>query len=286
MSPLVTVVCLCYNHARFVQEALESVWAQTYRNIELIVVDDASTDESKRVIERLLQNKPGITFIALTKNEGNCRAFNRAWHIAKGEFIIDLAADDVLLPERVEKGVAAFSERSEIFGVQFGDAEWIDEEGRSLGFHSDRYPFQTIPQGDVYTEVIQRYFINSPSMMVRRSVFERLCGYDENLAYEDFDFWVRASRSFYFFYLPDVLVKNRKLPGSLSQLQFKRGSPQQLATYKVCQKILEMNTTPEEQRALDKRIGYELVKSLQRGDWSLAGRYILLWRKNRKKSFR
>ncbi len=281
MRPLVTVVCLCYNHARFVQEALESVWAQTYTDIELIVVDDASTDGSKRVIENLLRNKPGTTFISLEKNEGNCRAFNRAWRLAKGQFIIDFAADDVMLPERVEKGVNAFADKSELYGVQFGDAEWVDEQGQSLGFHSDRYPFQTIPQGDVYTEVIQRYFINSPSMMVRRAVFEQLNGYDETLAYEDFDFWVRAARHFYFFYLPEVLVKNRKVAGSMSQQQFRRGSPQQVTTFTVCQKILQMNRSRQEQRALDRRIRYELAKSIQRTDFLLAYKYSLLWWNNR-----
>ena len=92
--PVVSVICLCYNHKRFVEEAIQSVLDQTYSNVELIVVDDSSTDGSQAVIESLMANNPAVKFIPLSSNQGNCRAFNLGWKYASGKYIIDLSADD------------------------------------------------------------------------------------------------------------------------------------------------------------------------------------------------
>jgi glycosyltransferase involved in cell wall biosynthesis len=256
-----------------VKEAIESVLAQTYDNIELIVVDDASTDNSAAIIKDIISDHPGIKFIGLTSNVGNCAAFNKGWKASSGEFIIDLAADDLLYPDRIQKGVTDSLKHDDIYAVQFGDAEFINEAGETVGFHSDRFPHHTVPAGDVYKHVIERYFICSPSMFVRRSVFEKLNGYDETLAYEDFDFWIRSSRDFWYFYCPTVLVKKRIVKGSMSDQQFKKGNSQQLSTYRVCEKIRQLNKTGEEDAAMDVRLLYELRKAIGRFDLGMAWKY-------------
>src|SRR5258705_6164145 len=106
--PLVSVICLCYNHARFVSEAIGSVQRQTYSRIQLVVVDDASADKSAQVIRESIRNCPEIIFLSLPQNLGNCRAFNKGLAVSTGSFIIDLAADDVLMPYRVQAGLNAF----------------------------------------------------------------------------------------------------------------------------------------------------------------------------------
>ncbi|HET9054287.1 MAG TPA: glycosyltransferase, partial [Cyclobacteriaceae bacterium] len=206
---LVSVVCLCYNQARFVEEAIQSVLNQSYLNVQLIVVDDASTDNSADVIKTVLRAHPEVPFLELPENLGNCKAFNRGLALTKGSFIIDLAADDVLLPDRIEKGVQVLLEKGQTYGVHFSDAEIIDENNVHLYNHSERFPHYTIPQGDVYAEIIRRYFICPPTVMFTRQVADVLGGYDEALSYEDFDFWIRASRTFNFVYSPDVLVRRR-----------------------------------------------------------------------------
>ncbi len=284
-TPLVSVVCLCYNHERFVEEALQSVRNQTYPNIQLIVVDDYSTDESVEVIKRVLSDFPGAEFMACLSNLGNCIAFNKGFEKTKGDFIIDLSADDVLLPERIEKGVKIFQSVGVEVGVNFGDAEQIDETGKSLGFHSDRFPHDTIPRGDVYREVISGYFINSPTMMVRRTVFEKLGGYDESLAYEDFDFWVRSARYFKYCYTAEPLVKRRIVASSLGQKQYNKGSKQLGSTFKVCEKAYALNKTSEENDALKKRIRYEIRHALRLGEIRLAWEYWKLARKTDEGTF-
>jgi len=277
-TPLVTVICVCYNHSRFVNEALDSVINQTYPNIELIVIDDGSTDGSGKVIKKWVMGHPQVTFILNAKNIGYCKTFNKAWHISKGDLIIDLAADDILIPERVELGVKLLEQGGVDFGVTFSDAVYINEQGKELSRHSDKYPHETVPQGDIYKEVIERYFICSPTIMFKRSVLTSLQGYDESLAFEDFDFWVRASRNFRFIYSPEVLVKKRIVDSSMSASQFDKSSPQRWSTHTVCEKIKFLNKTAEENNALKKRLRYEIGVSLQAFDFKLVRAFWKLYR--------
>lgn len=277
-SPLVSVICLCYNHAPFVEEAILSVLHQTYAEIELIVVDDASSDDSVNLIEKLVSTHSQIKFIRLDKNVGNCAAFNIGYKQSKGMYIIDFAADDILLPNRVEEGVNALEGAGMQHGVQFSDALLINADGIELGLHSNKYPHVSIPQGDIYTNVINRYFISGPTMLVRRIVLDTLNGYDEELAYEDFDFWVRSARLYKYLYIPKPLVKRRVLPHSMKNKQFVKGSSQLRSTFMVCNKIKELNETHEENAALKQRIRYEIKVCLKLFDLSLAIDYLKLLR--------
>lgn len=274
---MVSVICLCYNQSRFVEEAINSVLGQSYSNIQLIVVDDHSIDDSVSVIEACLNKYPQITFFPLPKNVGYCKAFNYALRHAEGEYIIDLAADDVLLPERIHKGVNSLIKAGPRYGVNFTDAEWITEGGSLLYRHSDRFPHEGVPQGDVYRELIQRFFICSPTMMYRTATIRSLDGYDESLAYEDFDFWIRSSRDFYYCYTPEVLVKKRIVKHSMSHKQFSFGSPQLYSTYRVCQKIMTLNRNKAEQEALAKRIRYEIGVCMRLFSLPLMMKYLSLY---------
>jgi glycosyltransferase involved in cell wall biosynthesis len=279
--PLVSVICLCYNHARFVKEAIASVRQQTHTRVQLVVVDDASTDNSVQVIGESIRDYPEIRFLSWPQNIGNCRAFNKGFAMSTGSFIIDLAADDVLMPNRLAAGINAFASLGPDFGVHFSDAELIDEGGNRIGYHADRFPHPSIPQGDIYKDLISRYFINSPTMMMRRSVLENLGGYDESLAYEDFDFWIRSSREWKFGYTPEPLVKKRIVKNSMSGDQYRKDSIQLVSTFRVCEKILHLNRTMDETKALNKRIRYEMRKVISLGEWSLALRYFKLLLRNR-----
>lgn len=283
--PLVSVICLCYNQARFVKEAIESVLNQTYPAVELIIVDDASTDNSVKVIQDFIAKKPGIQFLQLPENLGNCKAFNRALPLAKGKFIIDLAADDVLIPRRIEVGVRELTEKGNMYGIHFSDAVMINEHGRELGLHSGKFPHDTIPQGYVYEQIIKRYFICPPTVMVTRAVMDKLQGYDESLTYEDFDFWIRSSRAFKYVYSPSVLVKRRISKGALSNKQFKIFTEHSQTTFRVCHKIMILNRNVSEQQALSKRILYEIKLNLRLLNWRIAANYVGLWFRNLRQTF-
>lgn len=244
------------------EEAIASVFSQTYRNIEVILADDGSTDGSAAVIKQLQQKYPALITIVSAENKGNCQAFNEAYRQSHGDFIIDLAADDVLMPYRIEKQINFFKGLDESHGVVFTDALYIDKKGKFLRNHFEylfnRGLIRSVPQGDVYKDVLSYFFIASPTMMVKRVVFEKLDGYDETLAYEDFDFWVRSARYFKYGFLNEKLTKIRKTGRSMSSALYRRGDKQLYSTYLVCRKAMTLNKTYEDKRALIKRIRYEL----------------------------
>jgi len=269
----VSIICLCHNQARFVEEAVASALAQTYAQTEIIIVDDGSTDGSKDVIEKLIKQHPQIQFVDLSQSLGNCAAFNRGWQHASGRYLIDLAADDILLPSRVEEGVYGLASKGA--GVHFSDALMISEAGEPLYRHNERFR-DPIPEGDLYTTLISQYLICPPTMMFRQEVMERLGGYDESLAYEDFDFWVRSSREFTYAYTDKVLVKKRQVKGSHSDTQHRLWNAHQKSTFRVCQKILAMNQTAGEYQALRKRCWHEIRECIKKGNLGLIPGYLLI----------
>jgi hypothetical protein len=184
------------------------------------------------------------------------------------------------MPDRVRNGIEELTRAGDVFGVNFTDAEWIAENGSLLYIHSERFPHASIPQGNIYGDLIARFFICSPTMMFRRKVIDTLHGYDENLSYEDFDFWIRSSRTFQYCYTPEVLVKKRVVRNSMSKKQFSLLSPQLDSTYRVCEKIMTLNRNRQEQKALAKRILYEIRVCARLLNFVLVSKYISLYFKN------
>jgi len=268
MKPLVTVIALCYNHKAYLREALQSVFRQTYPAIEIIVSDDCSQDGSVELIRDVIREYPGdIRFLQSGQNLGNCRSFNKALKLARGKYIIDFATDDLMLPDMVEQMVAAFEEHPDTYGVLFSDAVYVNAEGKFLKQHFKAGDH--IPDGDVYKDVVQRYFIAPPAVMMRKSMLEALGGYDETLTYEDFDLWIRASRSFYFRFLNRVTVKKRVHASALSNSFYLKTSGLQESTCRVCEKIRWLNKNDAEHRALQTRIRYEMKVACLTGNFKL-----------------
>ncbi|MDX5482224.1 MAG: glycosyltransferase, partial [Hymenobacteraceae bacterium] len=273
-------ICLCYNHERFLREALDSVLAQTYPHLEVIVVDDCSTDNSVSIIQEYLQQYPRLKFISTGHNRGNCAAFNIGWRSSKGEYVIDFATDDVLLPERVAQQITAFQQLDPSFGVVYTDAAYIDDSSVHIGYHNKRKPDGSLrsfaPSGDVFEALLSKYFICPPTMMMCRKVLEDLNGYDESLAYEDFDFWVRSSRGYKYFYLDRVTTQRRVHASSLSQGWYKAGNKLLASTVKVCEKAVHLVQSQEERMALTKRLQYEARHAYLTGNFREADRFFTL----------
>jgi glycosyltransferase involved in cell wall biosynthesis len=265
-TPLVTVICLSYNHEQFLVEAINSVLNQTYANLQIILIDDASSDQSPELIKGLAECSEKIEVILLKKNMGNCAAFNVALAKARGKFVIDFATDDVMLENRIAKQVEQFSKLDDSFGVVFSDAIYIDENGNEKYHHFENLKkkglLKVVPQGNVYQTLLSTYVIPSATMMVRQKVFDELRGYDETLSYEDFDFWVRSARNYRYGYLNEVTTKIRISRRSMSQGWYKQGDKQLRSTYEVCKKAMALNRSEEDRHALAKRLKYEIRQSV------------------------
>jgi glycosyltransferase involved in cell wall biosynthesis len=280
--PLVSVICLCYNHSKYVVESLESVLSQSYANIELIIVDDASTDDSQSVIKSFIESLPRVRFIPLTNNNGNCRAFNIGWQASSGDFVIDLAADDLLLPERISLGIECLVNRGSEYGVHFGDARIIDTNGIFLREHLTASYFQdAVPEGILFSTLLAKYFINPATMMFSKPLLDFLEGYDESLAYEDFDLWVRSSKEFKYCYSNDILISKRIVKDGHSSKQYKPGSKILNSTLRVCEKAYKLCETNEEYQALLIRLKYEMKMAFLSLNWSVAWSLYKLQNKTR-----
>jgi glycosyltransferase involved in cell wall biosynthesis len=258
MNPEVTVICTCYNHASFIGESLLAVIQQTYSSIQLIVIDNASTDESRRVIQEFVDQHPQIIFLRNTHNIGLCRAFNQGLGEATGKYIIDLAADDVMPPDRIEKQVNAFEKLPKDYAVVFSNAAYIDASGKKLGYHyalgANNRAEGIVPSGDIYKEILRRYFICTPTIMMRKSVLMKLGGYDENLSYEDFDFFIRSAHDYKYYYLDEVLMYKRVLEGSLATQFYRVGNSMLKSSWEVCNKAYDLSRSQEEYDLLADRI--------------------------------
>ncbi|UFH52851.1 glycosyltransferase family 2 protein [Spirosoma sp. KNUC1025] len=274
IKPWVSVICTSYNHEDYVIQALQSVVDQSYPNVELIVIDNGSTDRSVERITAFIQSYPTIQFIRNSVNLGLNRAFNQGLALAKGRYVIDLAADDILLPERIAKQTELFEQLSGPYAVVFSNAAYINAKGEEMGLH---YPIDEkgraclhVPTGNIFQPILESYFICTPTMMIRRDVLNELGGYDETLAYEDFDFWVRSSRLYQYAYVDEVLMQKRQLPNSLSAQVILPDNNLLRSTLVVCQKAYDRCTTPDEYRTLGDRIQTFIRKAFYAEQFDLA----------------
>ncbi|TDE16290.1 glycosyltransferase [Dyadobacter psychrotolerans] len=273
-APLVTIVLTAYNNERFIEETISSVFKQSYAQIQLIVIDNSSLDSTASVIQNLKEHLPDFIFIKNQVNIGLCKAFNQGLSLAKGKYMIDLSGDDIMLPDRVKKQVAAFEALEKDYGVVFSNAINIDVNGRFLSFHYEvndvGRAVQLIPGGDVYKNILEKYFICTPTMMMRTSVLLEMGGYDETLSFEDFDFWVRSAVKFKYFYFDEVLMNKRNLPGSLGKKVYQKGSRMLASYYVVCRKAYDLNRDQEEFDLLAARIRTFIRKCFYAQEFELA----------------
>lgn len=290
----VTIICTCYNQQEYVVESLNSVINQSYPSIELIIVDDFSTDNSKATIKAWLQKHPKIHFIANEANLGITKSFNNALKSAKGQYIIDLAADDVLLPGCVASQVEAFKKSSfENLGIVYGNAELISENGVFESYYfpvnSQKKTIEKRTTGNIYLSVLSGgNSICSVSAMIKKSVFDYLEGYDESLAYEDLDFWIRASRIYEFDFIDEPIMQKRIVTTSLGAGFYKKNDCRARkinhSNYLILKKAIKLNQTKQEDLALQKRIHNSIVRCFKNRNYylmlkNMELRIILAWRK-------
>lgn len=277
MSNKVSIICISFNHAPFVKEALQSAFNQTYDNIELIILDDASQDDSVQMIRDATADQDVKTVFHST-NQGYTKTFNEGLALSSGNYVVDFALDDVMKPDFVRKSVERLQAASSNTGVVFSNADYIDGKGKTVGNHNEelfkKRMIKEVPSGDIFKWVLKRYFICTPTMLIKREVFDRLGGYDESLAYEDFDFWVRSSRYWQYTYLDEVLMQKRKLRDSMSNQRYRYHFNEQMnSVYKVCEKAFHLCKTKTEKQALLERLNYEYRQCLRTDNVLLAQAY-------------
>lgn len=184
-DPLISVIVPCYNQGQYLDEAVDSVLAQTYQNFEIIIVNDGSTEpESIKILNNY--HKPR-TQVIHTSNQGVCRARNTAIETAQGKYIFPLDADDKIAPTYLEKALKIIENNLDVGIVYCETILFGAQEGTST---SSPLPKMFLGQ-DSLPEILLHNRIHN-SALYRKSDWELVNGYNPNMVYglEDYDFWL------------------------------------------------------------------------------------------------
>ncbi|MEG0931782.1 glycosyltransferase family 2 protein [Algoriella sp.] len=291
--PIVSVICICFNHEAFVQQAINSVLNQTYKNIELIVINNASSDNSHQVITEIASKNLSIKYIQFNEPVSSTKAFNYGFKQSKGIYLIDLSADDVLLSDCIEKQIKFFAQQNDNVGLIFGNAYHINEKGTRTK------PYFEVDQNNKVTDLLLHktnylrllssgIVMCSVASMFTRKHFELLKGYNEELFFEDLDYWLRLSRLYEIKFLDDFLVEKRFLENSLGN-QFHRNDEFSRKINKSLRHIYKesmvRNGFKIENKALIKRIHYSMQQSFKNKQWLEFLKFSLLELKCRLRLF-
>ncbi|MDD5302643.1 MAG: glycosyltransferase [Elusimicrobia bacterium] len=201
MKPLVSVVIPSYNMAAFTPLTVESVLAQDYPAVEVIVVDDGSSDGSVEALRRF----GGRIKVIEQKNAGACAARNRGLKESRGEFIAFLDCDDLWEPSKLSECVAALRARPEAVMVH-SLAYWIDAAGKIFGPPS----FKAKPSGRVFDALSRGNFVVNSTPLSRTEAVRAAGGWDEAIfTTADWDMWLRLAKSGEIAFIPRILARTR-----------------------------------------------------------------------------
>ena len=228
-NPLVSVVVITYNSCKYVRETLESAKMQTYRNIELIVTDDGSTDATVDICRKWLEAN-GDRFvrtelITVARNTGIPANCNRGYKACKGEWIKGIAGDDALLPDCIQDYVNFVFNRPEIkvcYAIMREYRELLDENCfiKAIRRNKITFPLSATKQ---YKLLSMKCWITAPSVFFQKSLIEELGYFDESIPFcEDYPFWLKLTqRGHRFYFLDKETIKYRRSIHSISARESK-----------------------------------------------------------------
>lgn len=197
MKPLVSVIIPTYNRAQTIERAVNSVLGQTMGNLELIVVDDGSTDETQEILKKFQYIR-----VISTENQGVSRARNLGVQAAKGSWVAFLDSDDEWLPEKLAKQFHEASLKPECQLVH-GDEIWIRN-----GVRVNPMKKHAKSGGDIFENALKLCCISPSTAMIKKSLFEELGGFREDFPVcEDYDLWLKVTARHPVAYVDDFLIK-------------------------------------------------------------------------------
>lgn len=227
-TPLVSVAVPCFNHEKYIEECILSIISQAYKNIEIIVIDDGSKDNSSLILEKL-SNEYGFYF-ERQENQGISKTLNKCLSYAKSDLIVTISSDDVLMPNAISDFVAKFFEIGEQFSLIFGDSFLINQDSkhicvdqfRNIAKSDNLMAFSTFIDFFRYhrKDLLNLKYIGSYAslikgnylpvgMMFNKKTLLSVGAWNENLMLEDHDLWLRMSKVHKFEYTNTIVSKYR-----------------------------------------------------------------------------
>jgi len=209
-QPLVSVVTATYNMGQYLREAMESVLAQEGATVELIVIDDGSTDPETPAVLADYEDNPRV-IIVRQANAGQTVAKNAGLARARGQYVGFCDSDNVWLAGKLLRQLPII-EGSVSIGVVYGDIALMDDQGRDLPT-----PLVRRHEGRITGPLLADNFITFNTTLVPRRILEEMGGFDESLSMGiDYDLWLRISVKYEFRYIPEPLVRYRIWGGQMS----------------------------------------------------------------------
>ncbi|HLH07363.1 MAG TPA: glycosyltransferase [Terriglobales bacterium] len=204
---LISVIIPCYNSERFVKRAIDSVLAQTFKDYEIVVVDDGSTDSTAEKVKKY----GSLVRYLHQENRGLPAARNSGIKIAQGKYIALLDDDDWWVPEKLEKQlkILATSPRA---AMVYCDATVVYESGDPEESFLAQFRYGTkLPRGRVRSQLIEHNFILPSTVLIVRDCLDKVGGFDESFrAVEDLDFWLRLASNWEIEVVPEPLIFRRE----------------------------------------------------------------------------
>ena len=210
MHPLVSVILPNYNHAPYIKESIEAILGQSYGDLELIIVDDFSSDNSREIIEMFRRSDKRVLSSYNSKNLGVSYARNRAIEKSAGKYIAFCDSDDIWHKSKLGIQIESLETRKE-YDVTFCDSMIIDGHGAESGntFSSKHGRVGNI-EGNLFRELCETNFICNSTVLLRKSCIEKVGLLNEGLRYdEDWFYWICLARHFKFLFIDLILAKYR-----------------------------------------------------------------------------
>ena len=214
-TSLVTIGIALYNHENYIQECLTSLFAQTYEDIEIIVIDDGSKDNSYEVAKSVCESQDRFPCIVKTRpNQGMCNTLNEIAHLARGEYISFIGSDDFWHPEKIAKQVEFLNTHPHLALVHANS--WVVDEKSAV--YSELNYSNKVNSGRLFEAIVTgKGWINTPCHLYRTSVYETLGYYDPQFRFEDTDFWLRLTNVFEVGFLDEKLSYYRIHKNNMSK---------------------------------------------------------------------
>jgi glycosyltransferase involved in cell wall biosynthesis len=207
--PVISIILPTYNRAKTISRAINSLLEQTYQDYEIIIVDDASEDETKEIVKGFADEK--IRYIQCKQNKGRGAARNLGIQESRGKFIAFQDSDDEWLPKKLEKQIKVFFTAEPELGVVYSDMTRITKDGTEKYYKSPIIQQDRIIDPD--TKYYAVYGIGIQSTLIRKECFERAGCFNENfLRFEDAELFIRLSQYYRFHHLSEALVKYYESP--------------------------------------------------------------------------
>lgn len=220
INPIVSVIVPCYNHINYVKECIESILNQTYKNIELIVIDDGSKDQS---VGKLLEIQRQHNFILIQQeNRGLAATLNRGIsEFASGKYLTLCASDDFWCIDKIEKQVA-FMEKYNDVAMCYGRTYYVDEESNKINLQ--KRSDNKLRGGHIFEDIFLFKFHPPVNYLFKKSLFAEIGLYDESIYAEDYYMNLKIARKYKIGFLDDYLGYYRVDSNSEKIIRFEKVS--------------------------------------------------------------